>query len=64
MENLLFSGVLILKHIRVCSVLFSGIASGGGDCRTADQPGLFTAVRQYLDWIKRVIEDAGYSYIY
>ncbi|KAL4240264.1 Tryptase beta-2 [Mactra antiquata] len=41
-----------------------GIASSGGDCTKADEPGIFEDVSQYSDWIKQTMEQAGYSYEY
>lgn len=41
-----------------------GLASSGGDCRKANEPGIFEDVSMYSDWIKKTMEDAGYSYSY
>lgn len=41
---------------------FSGIASSGGNCTTADEPGIFEDVSLYSDWIKKTMEEAGYPY--
>lgn len=44
------------------SCWFSGIASSGGNCTTADEPGIFEDVSLYSDWIKKTMEEAGYPY--
>ncbi|XP_045213760.1 chymotrypsinogen A-like isoform X2 [Mercenaria mercenaria] len=40
----------------------TGIASSGGNCTTADEPGIFEDVTMYTDWIKKTMEEAGYPY--
>merc|ERR550539_109203 len=35
-----------------------GIASSGGNCTTADEPGIFEDVSMYSDWIKKTMEEA------
>ena len=40
----------------------SGIASSGGDCSIAEDPGIFEDVSQYTNWIKTVMITAGYPY--
>ncbi|XP_060571115.1 chymotrypsinogen A-like [Ruditapes philippinarum] len=41
-----------------------GIASSGGNCTTADEPGIFEDVTMYTEWIKKTMEEAGYPYQY
>ena len=41
-----------------------GLASSGGDCTKADEPGVFEDVSQYSDWIKQTMRDANYPYQY
>ena len=52
-------------HIdQTCTISIPGLASSGGDCVKADSPGVFEDVSQYVDWIKRTMEQAGYMYQY
>ncbi|XP_052760772.1 coagulation factor XI-like [Mya arenaria] len=41
-----------------------GIASSGGDCTAADEPGVFEDVSKYISWIKTQMQTAGYPYQY
>jgi transmembrane serine protease 2 len=41
-----------------------GLASSGGDCTKADEPGIFEDVSMYTDWIKKTMEESGYPYMY
>ncbi|KAH3869477.1 plasma kallikrein-like [Dreissena polymorpha] len=41
-----------------------GIASSGGDCTLANEPGIFEDVTKYQDWILKSMEEAGYPYQY
>lgn len=45
-------------------VLFTGLASSGGNCRQANEPSVFEDVNQYTGWIKQSMQDAGYPYPY
>ncbi|WAQ95675.1 hypothetical protein MAR_028365 [Mya arenaria] len=40
------------------------LASSGGNCTLANEPGIFEDVSQYTDWIKGVMTAAGYDYQY
>jgi len=41
-----------------------GIASSGGDCSVADEPGVFEDVSKYATWVKTKMTDAGFPYQY
>ncbi|XP_052789016.1 plasma kallikrein-like [Mya arenaria] len=41
-----------------------GLASSGGNCTLANEPGIFEDVSQYTDWVKGVMTAAGYDYQY
>lgn len=41
-----------------------GIASSGGDCTRADEPGIFEDVSKYTQWIKNQMSSAGFPYEY
>ncbi|KAL3875570.1 hypothetical protein ACJMK2_033511 [Sinanodonta woodiana] len=41
-----------------------GIASSGGNCTFANEPGVFEDVPRYTNWIKTTMEQAGYPYQY
>ncbi|XP_052789911.1 vitamin K-dependent protein C-like isoform X2 [Mya arenaria] len=41
-----------------------GLASSGGDCKTADKPGIFEDLSMYQDWIKATMEQANFPYQY
>ncbi|KAH3869460.1 ovochymase-1-like [Dreissena polymorpha] len=41
-----------------------GVASSGGDCKTADEPGLFEDILVYRNWIQSTMAAAGYTYQY
>ncbi|XP_052820910.1 chymotrypsinogen A-like [Mya arenaria] len=41
-----------------------GLASSGGNCTTADEPGIFEDVTVYQNWVLTTMETAGYPYQY
>ena len=41
-----------------------GLASSGGNCETAEKPGIFEDMSMYHDWIVTTLEETGYPYQY
>ena len=50
--------------MRILTLHILGLASSGGDCAKADEPGVFEDVSQYSDWIKQQMRDANFPYQY
>ena len=55
---------LVCKDAATGAWYAQGIASSGGDCTTADEPGIFEDVSMYNAWIKQAMTNAGFPYQY
>lgn len=61
-QRLLFIWCFVV--LSMISLTYPGLASSGGDCTTADEPGIFEDLSQYQDWILKTMEEAHYPYMY
>ena len=53
-----------LKFYETMTHSVPGLASSGGNCETAEKPGIFEDMSMYHDWIVTTLEETGYPYQY